>query len=285
LKLRLTWFDIINSILMILFLFVMVYPLLHVLSISLSGVTKLGIGLIPEQFTLKNYQMVLENRSIWTGFANTFIRVTVGTTLTLVVTILMAFALSKRDLPMRVPIVLFVVFTMFFNGGMIPNYIVVRNLGLIDSHWSLILPRLVDTFALIVMRNYFMTLPDALEESAKIEGASYYTILYRIIVPISMPIVATVVLWTAVWHWNSWFDAMIYIQTQDKQVIQIILRHIVMDGTRASMNLVTDNSNTMSNPDMIKAATIMVSTIPILCVYPFLQKYFVKGITIGSVKG
>lgn len=278
-------FDVINILLMISIFAIMLYPLLNVLSISLSAKTKIGLDLIPKEFTINHYKTVMGNENIWIGFKNTIIRVVGGTTLTLIISTLMAYPLSKKNLPYRKAITLFVVFTMFFNGGMIPNYIVIRKLHLMDSYWALILPRLVDTFALIVMRNFFMTIPESLEEAAKIDGANYFTILFKIIIPISKPIIATIVLWTAVWHWNSWFDAMLYIQNQDKQVIQMILRRIVMEGTADAMNMTSDDINTVANPDMLKAATIMVSTIPILCVYPFLQKYFVKGMIVGSVKG
>lgn len=277
-------FDVVNTLLMACILAAMLYPMLNVVSVSLSGTTKLGLGLWPEDPTLKNYGIVLRNSALLTGFLNTLLRVALGVAATLFVTLLMAFPLAKKDLPFRRLITMFVVFTMFFNGGMIPNYIVVRSLGLIDSRWALILPRLVDTFALIVMRNFLMTIPESLEEAAKIDGAGYFTILFRIVVPISLPIIATVVLWTAVWHWNSWFDAMIYISTQSKQVLQLVLRRIVIEGTASAMSVSMDQADSVSNPDMIKAATIIVSTLPILCVYPFLQKYFVKGIVVGSVK-
>lgn len=281
---KLELFGVVNAFFMACILALMLYPMLNVVSVSLSGTTKLGLGLWPQDLTLKNYGIVFRNGSLWTGFFNTLTRVSLGVCATLLVTLLMAFPLSKKDLPFRRLVTFFVVFTMFFNGGMIPNYIVVRNLGLIDSRWALILPRLVDTFALIVMRNFLMTIPESLEEAAKIDGAGYFTILFRIVVPVSLPIIATVVLWTAVWHWNSWFDAMIYISTQSKQVLQLILRRIVIEGTASSMSVSMDQADSVSNPDMIKAATIIVSTLPILCAYPFLQKYFVKGIVVGSVK-
>ena len=277
-------FDIINTAIMLGILIIMLYPMLNVLSVSFSGVTKLGLGLLPQSFTMKNYQIVFNNKALWIGFSNTLVRVGLGVFSTLIITLLMAYPLSKKALPFKKVITFFVVFTMFFNGGLIPNYIVVRSLGLIDSRLALIFPRLVDTFALIVMRNFLMTIPDSLEEAAKIDGASYFTILFKIIVPISIPIIATVVLWTAVWHWNSWFDAMIYIQSQSKQVLQLILRRIVIEGTASAMSLSMDDANTVANPDMIKATTIIVSTLPIVCSYPFLQKYFVKGIIVGSVK-
>lgn len=277
-------FDLANTIFMVLILALMLYPMLNVVSVSLSGTTKIGLSLWPQDPTVRNYGIVFRNGALWTGFLNTFVRVVLGIVATLFVTLLMAFPLSKKGLPFRRLITLFVVFTMFFNGGLIPNYIVVRSLGLIDSRWALILPRLVDTFALIVMRNFLMTIPDSLEEAAKIDGAGYFSILFRIVVPVSLPIIATVVLWTAVWHWNSWFDAMIYISTQSKQVLQLILRRIVIEGTASAMSVSMDQADSVSNPDMIKAATIIVSTLPIICVYPFMQKYFVKGIVVGSVK-
>jgi putative aldouronate transport system permease protein len=280
-------FDAVNITFMILVFIVTLYPFVNVLSLSFSGVANVGLTIIPQKWTLHNYETVITNPLIWIGYKNTFIRVGVGTSLSLLVMIMLAYPLSKKDMPGRTLVTLFIVFTMFFRGGMIPDYILIRKLGLFNSLWSLILPRLVDTFALIIMRNYFMTIPDSIEESAKIDGASYYDILFKIIIYLSGPILATVVLWRAVWHWNDWFFPMLYVNKYESSVLQLVLRRIVIEGSSEYMSLAAEdvNQKAVENPDNIKAATIIFSTLPILCFYPFLQKYFVKGVVVGSVKG
>lgn len=278
-------FDFVNYLMMFTILFVTIYPFLNILALSFSGVSKIGLSILPKDFTVINYKNVATNPMIWIGYKNTIIRVLVGTSITLIVTILTAYPLSKKDMPFRTAVTLFIVFTMFFDGGMIPSYILIKKLKMFDTIWALVLPRLVDTFALIVMRNYFMTLPESIEEAAKVDGAGYFKTLVLIILPISGPIIATIVLWTAVWHWNSWFDALLYAQKYKNTVLQMVLRRIVIEGTAESISVATESAETIANPDIIKAATIIFSTAPILIIYPFLQKYFVKGVVVGAVKG
>jgi putative aldouronate transport system permease protein len=201
-------------------------------------------------------------------------------------TIMTAYPLSKKYFPNRSFWTSLLIFTMFFSGGLIPNYLMVRSLGIYNTVWSMVLPGLISTYNMIIMRNFFMNIPGELEESARIDGANDFLILARIIVPVSGPIIATVALWTMVSHWNAWFDCMIYISTTSKQVLQLMLRRIVLEGTMQLMELNTTTTDMgLTNPDSVKAATIMVATMPILMVYPFLQKYFVKGVLIGSLKG
>jgi putative aldouronate transport system permease protein len=200
-------------------------------------------------------------------------------------TITTAYPLSKKHFPNRSFWTAIIVFTMFFGGGLIPSYLLVRSLGMYNTIWAMVLPGLISTYNMIIMRNFFMNIPAELEESAKIDGANEFSILFRIIVPVSGPIIATVALWTMVGHWNAWFDCMIYISTTANQVLQLILRRIVLEGTTQLMELNNSLDVGVINTDAVKSATIMVATIPILLVYPFLQKYFVKGIMIGSLKG
>lgn len=272
-------------VIMALICFLSLYPFLHILGLSFSGVSTIGMSIVPRQVTLLNYQKVVENPLIWIGYRNTLIRVVSGTTMTFIVTVLAAYALSKRWLPGRTLITVFIVFTMFMDGGIIPRYVLIRYLGLMNTMWSLLLPRLVDTFALIVMRNFFMTLPDSLEESARLDGAGDFRILFQIVLPVSAPVVATVILWAAVWHWNSWFDALLYISDYSKMVLQLVLRRIVIEGAADAMGAMMESTDTFISPEVLKAASIIFTTIPILCVYPFLQKHFVKGIMVGSLKG
>lgn len=282
------WFDWVNMLFMIAICVVTLFPFLHMLSLSLStgNVSLTQIRIIPEEWTLSNFKKVLTNEYVIGGFINTLIRTVLGTILSLLVTIFAAYPLSKRYFPNRTFWTLFIVFTMFFSGGLIPNFLLVKNLGLMNTTWALILPGLISTFSMIIARNYFMSLPDSLEESAKIDGANDLFILYKIIVPISMPIIATLTLWTAVAHWNAWFDSMIYMTDSKKHVLQIVMRRIVLEGTQDMLDVNTlDDPNAIVNPETIKAATVMVTIIPIILFYPFVQKYFVKGVLVGSLKG
>ncbi|MGI2295325.1 carbohydrate ABC transporter permease [Paenibacillus sp. GXUN7292] len=282
------WFDWVNMLFMIAICVVTLFPFLHMLSLSLStgNVSLTQIRIIPEEWTLSNFKKVLTNEYVIGGFINTLIRTVLGTILSLLVTIFAAYPLSKRYFPNRTFWTLFIVFTMFFSGGLIPNFLLVKNLGLMNTTWALILPGLISTFSMIIARNYFMSLPDSLEESAKIDGANDLFILYKIIVPISLPIIATLTLWTAVAHWNAWFDSMIYMTDSKKHVLQIVMRRIVLEGTQDMLDVNTlDDPNAIVNPETIKAATVMVTIIPIILFYPFVQKYFVKGVLVGSLKG
>lgn len=281
-------FDTTNVIIILLFCITTIYPFLYLLSLSLSSinvpVTKVHI--IPPEFSLANYQKVLASRYIGSGFVNTIARVVVGTSLTLVAVILTAYPLSKKYFPNRTFWTGVVVFTMFFTGGLIPRYLLVVRLGMINTIWALVLVELVPTFTMIIARNFFMTLPESLEESVKIDGGGVMTILLYIVIPVSKPIIAVVTLWTAVWHWNAWFDSLIYMRDASRHVLQIVLRRIVLEGTQEMIEMQNLQQNVQpTNSEMVKAATIMVVTIPIVMLYPFLQKYFVKGVLVGSLKG
>ncbi len=281
-------FDTFNCLFMVVFCMTTLYPFMYLLALSLSPVDSTiftQIRIIPERVVLDNYRRVLASDFIASGYSNTIVRTVLGTIITLVATMCAAYPLSKRYYPHRMFWTGAIVFTMFFQGGMIPSYFLVRNMGLLNTVWALTLPPLINTFTMLIMRNYFMSLPESLEESARIDGANDVLILYKIIIPISTPIIAVVVLWTAVWHWNAWFDSLIYMQDAKKHVLQIVLRRIVLEGSLQHMLQEFEISQARSNPESVKAAITMVVTIPILLVYPFLQKYFVKGIMVGSLKG
>ncbi len=279
------FFDKFNVLFMILFCIATVYPFLYLIAMSFGGSANMGFSLIPAHAETEAYLRVFSNKHIATGFFNSVKRTLLGTGITLFFTICTAYALSKKHFPNRTFWTGFIVFTMFFSGGLIPEYLLVRGLGIYNSLWAMILPGLISAYNMIIMRNSFMSLPYGLEESAKIDGANDIVILFRIVVPVSVPIIATVALWTSVGHWNAWFDCMIYIQDTSRQVLQIILRRIVLEGTSQLMELNSSVDTGTASPDSIKAATIIVATIPILLVYPFIQKYFVKGIMVGSFKG
>ena len=282
-------FDIFNYIFMFILCLTTLYPFLYLLSNSLASteVAQTQINIIPKSITLENYKRVLANSLIASGYYNTILRTVIGTLLGLVVTFALAYPLSKRYVPNRNFWTAIIVFTMFFSGGLIPTYLLVRNLNLMNTIWALILPELVSAYNFVIVRNYMMSLPESIEESARIDGANDITILLRIILPICKPIIATIALWIAVWHWNSWFDSMIYSQKAEKQVVQLVMRRVVLEGSQQVMDMTSmDESGLRAvTPESLKAATVMITTIPILLVYPFIQKYFVKGVMMGSLKG
>lgn len=283
-------FDTFNYMLLLLFAITALYPFVNMLSLSFSSssvASQHGLKLIPSEFSLKGYKAVFDNPIIWKGYLNTIIRTVGGTILNVLFTVMCAYPLSKRYLPNRTFYTMFIVFTMFFSGGLIPTYLLVKGVGLLDNPLVLILPGLINAFTMIIVRNYFMSLPVELEESAKIDGANDFRVLFSVILPISAPIIATISLWYAVAHWNAWFDALLYITTPNKMVLQTILRKIIIEGSEQYSNFQSFDRTVEQSvtPEIIKAATVMVATIPILCVYPFIQKYFVKGIMIGSLKG
>ena len=286
---RISVFSVVNNLLLFVIFAVMIYPFLYVLAVSLSSpeaVTQNRVVIYPVGFNLLNYQVVFSNKGIWTGYVNTIIYAVVGTMINLAVTSLMAYALSKKNLWGRKFFSLFVIFTMFFQGGMIPNYILIRNLGMINTIWAMVLPGAVSTWYLMVMRTFFSGLPVDLEEAAMIDGCHPLKIFIRIILPLSKPILFTMALFYAVSHWNAYIGPLIYLHDKSKFPLQIIMRQILITGDTNFTNAVSflDDSHLIIS-DAIKYATIMVSILPIILVYPFIQKYFAKGVMIGSVKG
>lgn len=280
-------FGIFNYLIMILLCISTVFPFLHILSQSLcsQNVPLTRLYIIPPEITFQNFEEVLKNEYIASGFINTIYRTAVGTVLALIFTILGAYPLSKKYFPHRSFWTGLIVFTMFFSAGLVPNYLWLKQLGLRDSRWVLILPHLATAYNIVIARNFFMALPESVEESARIDGASDWFILYKIVIPMSMPIVATLFLWIAVFHWNSWFDSMLYLSDSKAQVLQVVMRRIVLEGTMAVNDLNDPNSQSYASPETLKSATIIVTTAPILFVYPFIQKHFVKGVMVGSIKG
>lgn len=281
-------FTVLNYSIMILLCITTLYPFLYLITSSFSGLDASlgGFSLLPRDPTLNNYDRVIRNPLILLGYKNTILRTVLGTILSVLVTFMLAYPLAKKAMPNRSAWTGYVVFTMFFSGGLIPSYLLVRSLGLVDTIWALILPELVSAYNFVIARNYIMGIPPSLEESARIDGANDIVIFFRIIMPVCKPVIATLALWIAVWHWNSWFDSMIYSTKAATQVAQLVMRRIVLEGTDqlTQMTAGRDDMQAIAT-EGIKAATIMVTTIPILLVYPFIQKYFVKGVMVGSLKG
>jgi putative aldouronate transport system permease protein len=292
-KIRLSFgewiFTLVNYAFMGVIVIVMLYPLLYVLFASLSDPAALmrtrGVLWGPLGFHLDAYQRVFDNPSISIGYRNTLFYVIVGTFINVIMTSLGAYVLSRRNLMFRRPVSLLIVFTMFFSGGLIPTFLLVgRSLGWMDNPLALIIPGAISTYNLIIMRTAFEGLPYELEEAARIDGANDLHILFRIVLPLSMPVVAVMILFYAVAHWNSYFPAMVYIRTRELYPLQIFLRDILISNSTDSMTAGVSSGDVMPIGETIKYATIIVATVPILMIYPFLQRYFVKGIMIGAVK-
>jgi len=282
-------FDVGNYIFLMLLMVITLYPLLYVAFASFSDAAQLmahkGALWKPLGFSVEAYKNVFRNPMIGSGYLNTLFILVFGLSVNIVLTSFGAYALSRRSLAYRKQIMLFFVFTMFFSGGLIPFYFAVMNLGLRNSLWALIIPVAVNTFNLIIMRTAFEAIPESLEESAKMDGANDFVILFRIILPLSLPVVAVILLYYGVSHWNAWFNASIFLQDRDKYPLQLILREILLQGEASAMAEGAAMEDVAMLSATLKYATIMVATVPILLVYPFLQKYFVKGALIGAIKG
>jgi putative aldouronate transport system permease protein len=264
-------------------------PFANVFSKSVSedwAVFSGKVGIFPVGFQLNTMKLVVTSKQFLSSFlVSTYITV-VGTVLSLLLTAITAYPLSKKSIAGVKTILILYVFTMLFNGGLIPNYLLIRDLNLINNLWSLILPGMISVFNMLIIKNYYESLPESLEESARLDGASNITVMFRIILPLSKPVLATISLFYAVGFWNDYYNAMIYISKPSLKPLQLYLRDVVMDVSEASSGL-NQNANDLTNapPEGIRAATVIAATIPMLFVYPWVQKYFIKGIMIGSVKG
>lgn len=282
-------FDAANALFLTLLMVVTIYPLVYVVFSSLSDASRLmafnGFLWRPIGFSLEAYSSVFANPMILKGYGNTFFVVLVGLVFNIFLTALGAYALSRKSLRYRKQMMMFIVFTMFFSGGLIPFYLTVKGVGLANTLWALIIPQAVNTFNLILMKTSFEAIPDALEESAKMDGANDFVILFRIILPLSMPVIAVMLLYYGVSHWNAWFHALIFLQERSMYPLQLILREILLQGEASTMAVGASDSDMAMLTVTLKYATIIVATVPILLVYPFLQKYFVKGALIGAIKG
>lgn len=280
-------FDWFNHLFLILFAIAMLLPLVYVVSGSLTSDEELAlkkIVLIPSKPTLDSYRYILSSGIIFTSLMYSVLITVVGTAINMLSTALMAYPLSRRSLRGRSLFMRIVIFTMLFHGGMIPGYLLVKSLGLLNSYWSLWLPGAISAFNLILMKNFFQELPDGIEEAAKIDGCNDLQILVRMALPLSMPSIAALTLFYAVNNWNSYFNALMYISDSYKWPIQVWLRQIVI-LSQAGFDINATTEEFVQPPETTKLAVIAVATVPILCVYPFLQKYFAKGVLLGSVKG
>ncbi|WP_199616060.1 carbohydrate ABC transporter permease [Paenibacillus alkalitolerans] len=274
-------------------LIVVLYPLIYIISASISSPSTVNSGemwLLPKDITFDGYRLILDNSDIWRGYTNTFYYTVLGTFVNLAVTIPAAYALARKDFYGRNMFTGMFVLTMFFSGGLIPTYLVVRNLGLIDTVWAMVLPNAAAVWNIIVSRVFFQTsIPKELEEAAIIDGASNFRLFFLIILPLSAPIVAVMALFYGVGHWNGYFNALIYLSESKSYPLQLVLREILVLQEMSSQNTNITSAEALHSKQqlaaIIKYGVMIVSSLPVIIVYPFLQRFFVKGVLIGSLKG
>lgn len=282
-------FVVFNTALLLLFSMICLYPILYVTFGSLSDANMLmeyrGLLWKPLKPTLAAYRAVSKNKMVLYGYGNTLFVVGIATTINIIMTTIGAYILSRKNAMLKKPMMIYIMITMYFSGGLIPCYLNIRNLGLYDSLWSLILPVAINTYNLIIMKTSFDAVPDSLVEAATIDGAGHAVIMFRVILPLAKATVAVMVLYYGVAHWNSWFTAAMYIQDRYKYPLQLVLREILIQNDTSAMMQGGNVNDTSNIAETIKYAVIVVSTLPILCVYPLLQKYFAKGALVGAVKG
>jgi putative aldouronate transport system permease protein len=281
-------FEVFNICFMLGVCAVMLYPFLFVLAASFSSndaVMRGMVGIIPEGFNTRAYQAVFSYGYVWSGYRNTILYTLVGTIINLLLTIAGAYPLSRKQFFGRSVFTFIIAVTMFFGGGLIPTYLVMRDYGLLNTFWVMVIPGAISTWNMIIMRTFFQNIPTELEEAAIIDGCNDVGVLVRIVLPLSTASLMTIGMFYAVGHWNSWFNAFIYLRDFNLYPLQLWLRQIVLQNqiTDLALQMTENAENAVS--DTIKYATIIVAVVPILCVYPFIQKYFVKGVMVGSVKG
>lgn len=282
-------FDIFNVIFLGLIALVCLYPMLHVVFSSLSESNRLiqheGLLLRPLGFTLKSFEMVFKHPLILKSYVNTFIAVGGSLAVNMLLTLMAAYALSRRNIKVTSLFMKFVIVTMYFSGGLVPLFLAVKSYGLLNNYLALIFPTAINTFNLIILRTSFMEIPYSMEESAKIDGANDFQVLFHVMIPLAMSSIAVIILYYTVQHWNSWFNAMIFLNDRKMFPLQLVLREILIQNDTQSMTMDVATIDGESYAEAVKYAVIVVATLPILCLYPFLQKYFVKGVLVGAVKG
>ncbi len=283
-------FDVILILLSVIIMVIIAYPLFFVVIASFSDPEAVLGGKItfwPVGFNLESYKMILKEPKIWNGYRNTIFYTVLGTFINFILTTLTAYPLSRKDMPCRKLLTFFITFTMLFGGGMIPVYMVVRGLNLTDTIWAMVIPGAISTYNMLVMKNYFQSsIPEELHEAAAIDGCGHFQSLLRVILPLSTPIIAVIILFYAVGHWNAFFNAIIYLRDQRLYPLQIILREIMLQNSLEAVggDMIGMYEKVMRGETM-KYAVILVASAPVLAFYPFVQKYFVKGIMVGAVKG
>jgi len=282
-------FTVANYVLLSLILLLTLYPCWYVVVASVSDPVKLYAGskfmIWPRGFSVQAYEIIVKHAMLWKSYGNTLIYVSAATVLGLTLTTLGAFVLSRKYLPGKNAMMMMVTITMFFGGGLIPSYLVNVELGLVNNRWAMIIPGAISTYNMIMMLTYFRGIPDSLEESARIDGANELVILTRIVIPLSLPVIAVISLYIIVAHWNSYMHATIYLRDRDLFPLQVILREILISGSSNLDQMTSGYDDFAAYSEAVKYATIIVSTLPVLAIYPFLQRFFVKGVMLGAIKG
>lgn len=287
-KKRLTLFDWINYSLISIFSIACIFPFLYVFSVSFTDpevYIPLKFYLFPEKWSLESYRYILSTNSFLNAFKSTVFITVIGTILNIIVSFTLAYGLTKKTLPGQKWMMGIVIFTLVFSAGIIPNYLLVKELGLLNSYWSLIWPSLTNAWSLIVIKSFLESLPSELEDSAKIDGCSDMGVFLRIIIPLSLPAIATFTLFFAVGHWNTYFNALIYLSDSSKWTLQLLIKTLVIDSNSVAVAQAGASDENVVPQETIRMASIVLAMLPILLVYPFLQKHFAKGVMLGSVKG
>lgn len=282
-------FLVINTTLLIVLALSCLYPFLNMFAISLStneAVMTGNVSIWPQGFNIEAYSRILKEAQFWTGYKNTLIYTVVGTLVSLGMTIICAYPLSRKNLVGRKYILLFMIFTMYFGGGLIPSYLLIKNLGMMNTLAAIVLPGAISVYNMLIMKTFFQGIPESLIEAAQIDGMGHWGILCKIVIPLSKPILATMTLFYAVGYWNDWFTPLIYMNSNSKYPVTLFLRDIVMGVTLQAQSGQAIDATSATNvmAQTMQSATVMLVTIPILCIYPFVQKHFVKGVMLGSVK-
>ncbi|WP_299090508.1 carbohydrate ABC transporter permease [uncultured Metabacillus sp.] len=280
-------FKVFNTIILLVIVFCTLYPFLNVIAQSFSSEAYINAGkvnLLPKGFNIETYKTVAEDKMFWINYKNTVVYTVVGTVISMFLTTIFAYALSKKRLVGRRFLTLFAVFTMFFNGGLIPNYVLINSLGFDNTMWAIVIPGAISIYNMLIMKSFFENMPEELEEAASIDGLNTYGILLKIILPLSKAVLATMVLFYAVGHWNSWFPAFLYLDQKELFPVTIYLRNLIAGVTGGTSAGATSADNLTQISSNIKSVTMVLTILPILTVYPFVQKYFVSGVMLGSVK-
>ena len=282
------WFlDIFKVVFLVLVTVICVYPFWNIFVVSINDATDAlrgGLYFLPRKLSLASYKDILGRATILHGILITVLRTAIGTPLAVLVTTALAYVLSRKELLFRKQLNLFFIFTMYFGGGMVPYYMVLKSLGMLNNFIVFIFPNLVSVYNMILVKNYIEGMPAEIFESAKIDGANDLTVFFKMVIPLSKPIIMTIALFVAITHWNSWFDAYLFTNAQSLKTMQSILVEILNQYQTSSANQAANQASQTITPDSIRMAATMIATIPIIMVYPFIQKYFVKGIMLGSVK-
>ena len=283
-------FDTVNTIILVLLMLLVIYPLIYVVSCSFSTpllVVQSKVVLFPKGFTTIAYEHVFHNELIISGYLNTIFYTLLGTTINVLMTIMAAFPLAQRSFKIRGPVTILFTFTMLFGGGLVPTFLTVQRLGMVDTVWALILPGAINAWNMFIMKNYFQTsIPGELYEAARIDGANWMVILTRLVLPLSAPILAVMVLYYGVSHWNSYFSALIYLRDRMRYPLQLVMRSYFSGNDYAEQGGGGEDSTTaLLLTETVKYALIVVASFPMLCAYPFMQRFFVKGVMLGAVKG